>query len=260
MSKSSLRVSRRSGACPVKPRSAIHSPSCASSVQNQLTPPAAVRVDAKMAMREIRPRRLSGLNPRCDIFGHRGTRERIRLFAGFGRAFLRIARHCVDLLHIGRAAGGGSPGSVQSGDRVLVWKRGSAGLRGGRQMVSQSRGAGIRRSSISARTDDGHRSGDSARQYRGGELVSQGGRTGCRGRAVQPGNDVCLRPGRCKRLRGSGEMVPQGGRSGIRGSAIQSGRILSRRAGCRSGLRPGADVVREGGGSGDTPRRSSVSD
>jgi hypothetical protein len=46
----------------------------------------------------------SGLNPRCDIFGHRGTRKRIRLFAGFGRAFLRIARNWVDLLHNDRAA------------------------------------------------------------------------------------------------------------------------------------------------------------
>ena len=65
---------------PGEARSAIHSPT-APSVQNQLTPPTAVCVDAKMAMREVQPWRFSGLNPRCDIFGRswdEGTHSIIR--------------------------------------------------------------------------------------------------------------------------------------------------------------------------------------
>jgi hypothetical protein len=135
-------------------RSAIHSPSCASSVQNQLTPPTAVRVDAKMAMQEVRPRRLSGLKPRCDILSDRGTRERIRSFAGFVRAFLYRSPLCRLAPYWPRNRRR-IPGLSTIGGPSIGWKRGSAGLRGGRQMVSQSRGAGIRRSSISVRIDDG---------------------------------------------------------------------------------------------------------
>ena len=182
-------------------------------------------------------------------------KERIQSFAEFYRAFLRIARNCVDLLHHWPRSRRRIPwGSVQSRDRVLVWKwvpqdyveaakwfrkAAERGFADGQYRLAQMMaiGQGIRQ-----------------RQYRGGELCIARPRIRdhVEGGAVQPGNHVCLRPGCSKRLsrkRRNG-FRKAGARSGIRGSAVQSGRSLSRRAGCRSGFPRGADVVREGGRSG----------